>query len=117
MKMPWELLNILADQLDSDSDGDEDDWQELEYQQDSQQRLLEMDLITRNMTQDEYMDYSECRQASFTYKKSKRFRDFINLGAHMDMKPSDDIIEILGFLGCEIVSKQVCIHININIWL
>jgi transcription initiation protein SPT3 len=106
MKFPWEFVHVLADQLDSESEGSEDEEtkiQELEYQQEAQNRLREMDRITRNMDKEQYMDYSDCRQASFTYKKMKKFRDFVNLNAYIDMRPNDDILEILGFLCCEMV--------------
>src|SRR4051794_13038114 len=56
------------------------------------------------MTREEYVHYSECRQASFTYRKAKRFREWANMSAYIDMKPNDDIIDILGFLTFEMVS-------------
>jgi transcription initiation protein SPT3 len=51
------------------------------------------------------MEYSECRQASFTYKKSKRFREWANLQNYIEMKANDDIVEILGFLSWEMVRR------------
>lgn len=57
------------------------------------------------MTQKEYIEFAECRQASFTYKKPKKFRDWLNLGAHIDMRPNDEILEILGFIAWEMVSR------------
>lgn len=57
------------------------------------------------MTKEEYIEFAECRQASFTYKKSKKFRDWLGpfAGPHgavsgVMSKPSDDVLEILGFL-------------------
>lgn len=60
------------------------------------------------MTKDEYVHYSDCRQASFTYRKARRFRDFINFSAYLDVKPNDDIIDILGFLAFEMV-RSLCV--------
>jgi len=57
------------------------------------------------MTREEYVHYSECRQASFTYRKAKRFREWANMSTYIDMKPNDDIVDILGFLTFEMVSK------------
>jgi transcription initiation protein SPT3 len=67
------------------------------------------------------MEYSECRQASFTYKKARKFREWLvggtsrpasltlsNLagGSARDLaRLSDDTLEILGFLAYEIVQK------------
>ena len=56
------------------------------------------------MTKDEYVHYSECRQASFTYRKSKRFRDWVGMSHLIDSKPIPDLIDVLGFLTFEIVA-------------
>ncbi|CAG8501666.1 11538_t:CDS:2 [Diversispora eburnea] len=102
VKLSWELVNSFSEFLNADSD--EDDEEELEAYNDSIQRLKDADEITRAMTRDEYVHYSECRQASFTYRKAKRFREWANMSAYIDMKPNDDIIDILGFLTFEMVS-------------
>jgi len=57
------------------------------------------------MTREEYMEFAECRQASFTYKKPKKFRDWLNLANLIDMKPNDEILEILGFVCWEMVNR------------
>ncbi|KAL8278062.1 hypothetical protein RQP46_009522 [Phenoliferia psychrophenolica] len=55
------------------------------------------DELTRNMTKEQYQHYSDCRQSSFTYRKAKRFREFINLSLHLEgTTPTDDIIDVLG---------------------
>ncbi|KAL7420191.1 Transcription initiation protein spt3 [Cryptotrichosporon argae] len=113
VKLPWELLTPFSDFLqtlpsqraDDDEDEDED---EMQAYQDSMQRLRDADEITKKMTKDEYVHYSDCRQASFTYRKARRFRDFINFGAYLDVRPNDDIIDILGFLAFEMV-RSLCV--------
>lgn len=55
------------------------------------------------MTKEEYVFWSECRQASFTYRKAKRFREWAGFGVVTESKPNDDIVDILGFLTFEIV--------------
>lgn len=60
------------------------------------------------MTREEYVHYSECRQASFTYRKARRFRDFVNFTAYLDVRPNDDIIDVLGFLSFEMV-RSLCV--------
>jgi transcription initiation protein SPT3 len=67
------------------------------------QRLKNADERTKNMTREEYVHWSDCRQASFTYRKGKRFKEWAGFGLITDSKPSDDIIDILGFLTFEIV--------------
>ncbi|CAJ0763285.1 1169_t:CDS:2, partial [Entrophospora sp. SA101] len=103
VKLSWELVNSFSEYLNADSD--EEDEEELDAYNDSVQRLKDADEITKAMTRDEYVHYSECRQASFTYRKAKRFREWANMSAYIDMKPNDDIIDILGFLTFEMVSK------------
>lgn len=98
----WDYLDSLVDGYESLSN-DEDSSDLEDYFNESQERLREADLITKEMTKEEYMEYSECRQASFTFKKAKKFRDWISFSKYVDAKPSDDIVEILGFLAWEIV--------------
>ncbi|GFZ44794.1 Protein SPT3 [Saitozyma sp. JCM 24511] len=114
VKLPWELLTPFSEFLrgvpskqnrEDDEDEDED---EMQAHQDSMQRLRDADEITKKMTKDEYVHYSDCRQASFTYRKARRFREFINFSAYLDVRPNDDIIDILGFLSFEMV-RSLCV--------
>jgi transcription initiation protein SPT3 len=66
------------------------------------------------MTKEEYVHYSECRQASFTYRKGKRFREWASMSSYVDMKPNDDIVDSLGFLTYEMVSKLTMTAIRIK---
>ncbi|WWC57775.1 uncharacterized protein I303_100310 [Kwoniella dejecticola CBS 10117] len=114
MKLPWELLTPFSDYLrtlpskQSRDDEEEEDEDEIQAHQDSMQRLRDADEITKKMTKDEYVHYSDCRQASFTYRKARRFREFVNFSAYLDVKPNDDIIDILGFLSFEMV-RSLCV--------
>ncbi|KAG1449555.1 hypothetical protein G6F46_006614 [Rhizopus delemar] len=106
IKLPWELVNQFSDVIiKSMNEDDDDDEDELEAYNDSIVRLREADDVTRAMTREEYVHYSECRQASFTYRKSKRFREWSNMSAFVEVKPNDDIVDSLGFLTYEMVSK------------
>jgi transcription initiation protein SPT3 len=58
----------------------------------------------KGMNAEEYLHFSECRQASFTFRKGKRFREWAGFGVVTDSKPNDDIVDILGFLTYEIVT-------------
>lgn len=81
------------------------------------------------MSKEQYVFYSECRQASFTYRKgssrpagislrlsclcrsdpaAKRFRDFLNTTAYLDLKPNEDVMDVLGFLAFESV-RSLCV--------
>ncbi|KAJ2673631.1 Transcription initiation protein spt3 [Coemansia spiralis] len=103
IRLSWELANTFSENMCDDEDEDDDEM--LDAQSDSLKRLKDADEITKLMTRDEYVHYSECRQASFTFRKNKRFRDWANMSAYLDTKLNDEIIDILGFLTFEMVSK------------
>ena len=65
--------------------------------------LASADERTKNMSREEYMNWSKCRQASFTFQKGKRFRAWSGVGVVTDSIPNDDVVDALGFLICEIV--------------
>lgn len=137
IKLPWEpltpfvevLKNLPGRQGGAVLDEEEDD-DELEAYEDSLQRLREADSVTRRMSKEQYVFYSECRQASFTYRKgwsrsfpfpptirtkviladiaAKRFRDFLNTTTYLDLKPNEDVMDVLGFLAFESV-RSLCV--------
>ncbi|KAF8558734.1 TFIID-domain-containing protein [Imleria badia] len=116
IKLPWEISTIYSEVLrqsghQSDDEEDEDD---IEAHEASIQRLKEADDATRQMTREEYQHYSDCRQASFTYRKAKRFRDFLNLPAHLDLKPNDDTVDIVGFLAFEMVRSLTLAGLDVK---
>ncbi|KAI0684396.1 transcription initiation factor IID, 18kD subunit-domain-containing protein [Earliella scabrosa] len=100
IKLPWEIMTMFSDVLPTDDEEDEDD---IEAHEASIQRLKEADDATRQMTREEYQHYSDCRQASFTYRKAKRFKEFLNLPSSLDFKTGDDTVDIVGFLAFEMV--------------
>lgn len=109
MRLPWDLGSVFSDYprygSAAQEDAEEDDEDVNETNEDSIRRLKAADETTRRMTREEYVFYSECRQASFTFRKAKRFREFIHANLYLDVKPSDDTIDILGFLAFEVVHE------------
>lgn len=56
------------------------------------------------MTQEEYLDYAECRQASFTYKKPSRFKEWLKMDQLIgSIRANNDLLDILGFICYEMV--------------
>ncbi|KAA8916573.1 hypothetical protein TRICI_001199 [Trichomonascus ciferrii] len=105
IKLPWELQFMFSEQpLEENEDDNEEDAAEIEANVATMQRLKTADDRTRDMTKEEYVHWSECRQASFTFRKGKRFREWAGIPHLTDSKPHDDIIDILGFLTFEIVA-------------
>ncbi|KAF2279560.1 TFIID-18kDa-domain-containing protein [Westerdykella ornata] len=97
----WEVQSFFNEVPPLKDDLDDEEEEEMNFA--TLQRLKNADERTKNMTREEYVHWSDCRQASFTYRKGKRFREWAGFGLITDSKPSDDIIDILGFLTFEIV--------------
>jgi transcription initiation protein SPT3 len=116
IKLPWELVNQFSDVIvkSVNNEDESEDEDELEAYNDSIQRLKDADDVTRAMTREEYVHYSECRQASFTYRKGKRFREWASMSSFVEVKPNDDIVDSLGFLTYEMVSKLTMTAIRIK---
>ncbi|KAJ8328591.1 Transcription initiation protein spt3, variant 2 [Batrachochytrium dendrobatidis] len=104
VKFSWDYLNAYTNIL-SDDDDDEADDEDRQAYEDQAARLRLADSITSTMTKEEYMYYSECRQASFTFKKVKRFREWCEMAKYYENKAPSDVLDIMGFLAYEIVSK------------
>ncbi|MBW0487510.1 hypothetical protein O181_027225 [Austropuccinia psidii MF-1] len=105
LKIPWDLSTIYTDVLagNEENEDEEEDQDDKEAYEASEKRLKEADEITRHMTREEYQHYSDCRQASFTYRKAKRFREFVGLSNYIEGNPKDEVVDVLGFLSYEMV--------------
>jgi transcription initiation protein SPT3 len=101
--LSWDYLDAFGEEGESASSESEDSSDLEDLNNEAIHRLREADIITREMSKEEYMEYSECRQASFTFKKAKKFREWLSLSKFVEVRPNDDVIEILGFLAWEIV--------------
>ncbi|KAL4895797.1 putative SAGA-like transcriptional regulatory complex subunit Spt3 [Aspergillus ambiguus] len=99
--LAWDVNSFYSVQVPERDDEEDEEEEEQNYA--TLQRLAAADERTKNMTKEEYVFWSECRQASFTYRKSKRFREWAGFGIVTESKPNDDIVDILGFLTFEIV--------------
>ncbi|KAL8698303.1 MAG: hypothetical protein Q9224_001913 [Gallowayella concinna] len=99
--LPWDISSYFSEQVPERDDDEDEDEEEMNAA--TILRLKTADERTKNMTKEEYVHYSECRQASFTFRKAKRFREWAGFQQHTDSKPNDDIVDILGFLTFEIV--------------
>lgn len=99
--LPWEVASLYNQQVPERDDEEDEDEDDMTYA--TLQRLRKADERTKAMTKEEYVTWSEYRQASFTFRKGKRFREWAGFGVVTDSKPNDDIVDILGFLTFEIV--------------
>lgn len=108
LKLPWELEFMFTEQpliggINGNIEDEKIDEEEREAVLAQIKRLRQNDERTKNMTQQEYVHWSECRQASFTFRKSKRFREWCGISQITESRPNDDVIDILGFLTFEMV--------------
>lgn len=104
IRLPWELQFMFSEQhLETAEESEQVDEDEKAATIASLKRLKMADDRTKNMTKEEYVHWSECRQASFTFRKAKRFREWAQISQICDSRPNDDVIDILGFLTFEIV--------------
>lgn len=103
IRLPWELQFMFSEQPLETNDDDVGDDEEKEATIASLKRLKANDERTKNMTKEEYVHWSECRQASFTFRKAKRFKEWCGLSQLTESRPQDDVIDILGFLTFEMV--------------
>ncbi|KAG9242549.1 transcription initiation factor IID, 18kD subunit-domain-containing protein [Calycina marina] len=99
--LPWEVHSFYSQEVPEREDEEDEDEEEMNYA--TLQRLKKADERTKVMTKEEYVTWSEYRQASFTFRKTKRFKEWAGFGVVTDSKPNDDIVDILGFLTFEIV--------------
>jgi len=99
--LPWDVSSFYSEQVPEREDEEDEDEEEMTTA--TLQRLKNADERTKNMTPEEYLHWSECRQASFTFRKGKRFKEWAGFGVVTEAKPNDDIVDILGFLTFEIV--------------
>ena len=99
--LPWEVPSFYNQEVPEREDEEDEDEEEMNYA--TLQRLKKADERTKAMTKEEYVTWSEYRQASFTFRKGKRFKEWAGFGVVTDSKPNDDIVDILGFLTFEIV--------------
>ncbi|KAJ6444529.1 SAGA-like transcriptional regulatory complex subunit Spt3 [Purpureocillium lavendulum] len=100
--LPWEPASFFPVEVPERDDEEDEEEDEMNYI--TLQRLRKADERTKVMTREEYVTWSEYRQASFTWRKGKRFREWAGFGVVTDSKPSDDIVDILGFLTFEMVA-------------
>lgn len=103
IRLPWEVQFMFSEQHYDADDAQDGDEEERAATLVSLKRLKVADDRTKNMTKEEYVHWSECRQASFTFRKSKKFREWAQIPQICETRPSDDVIDILGFLTFEIV--------------
>jgi transcription initiation protein SPT3 len=102
VSFPWDISSFFSEHVAHISP---DDLLDITSSEAALEKLRKNDVRTRDMTVAEYATWSEYRHASLTYRKVKRFREWCGLGAIVENKPNDDVMDILGFLTSEMVQN------------
>ena len=110
--LPWDPASFYSVEVPERDDEEDEEEEEMNYI--TLQRLRKADERTKAMTKEEYVTWSEYRQASFTWRKGKRFREWAGFGIVTDSKPSDDIVDILGFLTFEMVQTLTEVALRVK---
>ena len=115
LPLPWEIGSFYNHTVPEDLKEEEEEMDRANFY-----RLQREDERTKNMTKDEYITWSEYRQASFTRRKVKRFREWAGIGIITECKDSEDVMDILGFLICDMVhgitEEALRVKEQENIW-
>jgi hypothetical protein len=56
----------------------------------ARQHSAAADRLTKSMSVEEYIEYSKCREASFTYNNTKRFKDWLGLNKRRKSKKKEE---------------------------
>eukprot|EP00842_Homolaphlyctis_polyrhiza_P007044 jgi/Hompol1/929/HPOL_005469-RA len=107
VKFSWEPFSVYTSLVSDDEDDDMIDEEEALANEEQIVRLRIADQMTAKMTKEEYLYYSECRQASFTFKKVKKFNAWLETNRYYDSKLPSDVLDVMGFLAYEIVSTII----------
>ncbi|KAG6020399.1 hypothetical protein E4U41_002862 [Claviceps citrina] len=110
--LAWDPASFYSVEVPERDDEEDEEEEEMNYI--TLQRLRKADERTKAMTKEEYVTWSEYRQASFTWRKGKRFREWAGFGIVTDSKPSDDIVDILGFLTFEMVATLTEVALKVK---
>lgn len=111
-RLPWSLSAVIIDHdlysqsYSHDLDDPTIDFIDNTLADDSRHRLA--DALTRSMSRAEYLEWTECRQASFTYKKSKKFREWLSPTTVTDYRVNDELLEMFGLLAFMFVEVFTC---------
>ncbi|KAH8898316.1 TFIID-18kDa-domain-containing protein [Thozetella sp. PMI_491] len=108
--LPWDVGSYYSITLPPSEAHDEDEVEQSMVLE----RLRQIAERTRNMSVEEYQTWSEYRRASLVGRRAKKFREWSGLGRIADHKTTDDVLDILGLLTCEMVQKLTIVALGLQ---
>ncbi|RDD46790.1 Transcription initiation protein SPT3-like protein [Trichoplax sp. H2] len=79
---------------------------ELDRDEIQAERTERLEILTRKMDQSQYLEFSECRQVTFS-KRINKFREWLDCISIIDAKPNVQAIELLSVLAYETVGRVI----------
>ncbi|KAL1850824.1 Transcription initiation protein spt3 [Paecilomyces lecythidis] len=112
--LPWDIDSRYSVQIPGLLDGPDGEDNSANGDSSVLHRLALADARTSAMTREEYITWTEYRHASFTHRRAKRFRDWLQLRTITDYKLNDDFIDSLGFLAVEVVQELTRVALEVR---
>ena len=95
--LKFDFVSSLAEFSDSDVESENEG---LDLAPPAKKRLKVLDSVIEGMTPEEYLEYSNARTSSFTYRSTQKFRLWASLDS-FQAALDEDALDLLGFLAWE----------------
>ncbi|RMX54548.1 hypothetical protein pdam_00004566 [Pocillopora damicornis] len=100
-KVSYDFVSTIDQTGDLVALFEDDDIDELK-----QERNERAERLSRTLDPQQYLEFTECRQANFN-KKAGKFKEWLDCASLIDMKPNTPVMEVFSFLAYEIVGQIV----------
>ncbi|KAJ7391483.1 Transcription initiation protein SPT3 [Desmophyllum pertusum] len=100
-KVSYDFISTIDQTGDLVALFDEDDIDEVK-----QERNERAERFSRTLDPQQYLEFTECRQANFN-KKAGKFKEWLDCTSLIDMKPNTPVMDVFSFLAYETVGQVV----------
>jgi len=100
-KISYDFVSAIDQTGDLVALFDDDDTDEVK-----QERNERAERLSRTLDPQQYMEFTECRQANFN-KKAGKFKEWLDCASLIDMKPNTPVMDVFSFLAYETVGQIV----------
>ncbi|CAH3035361.1 unnamed protein product [Pocillopora meandrina] len=100
-KVSYDFVSTIDQTGDLVALFEDDDIDELK-----QERNERAERLSRTLDPQQYLEFTECRQANFN-KKAGKFKEWLDCASLIDMKPNTPVMEVFSFLAYETVGQIV----------
>ncbi|KAL9969595.1 hypothetical protein ACROYT_G021827 [Oculina patagonica] len=100
-KVSYDFVSTIDQTGDLVALFDEDDIDEVK-----QERNERAERFSRTLDPQQYLEFTECRQANFN-KKAGKFKEWLDCASLIDMKPNTPVMDVFSYLAYETVGQVV----------